>query len=1007
MLVNIDHENVNIKLTHEFASKMAGGYHVTEVRNLMSIVNAGIIPGGGYGSRDHAFFGEFAPWDPRNSSTLNYLGSGNEYLLVLYVPANRLLKYRSSITYNGDIVVMDTVPFPEVQEIWIAKKSPGRRFPAQDPVRITSHKVVDEIVIQCEYAAMAAPPPVIRTLMDTFVDKATEIGRNDIVNELGAAWQAYSRNPSDGKAAANMGVAMVMARHDLYPKKCLQNRICPNCMFEQPKFFLSCPQCKGKFISAGTMNQCSPILILSSREKIDDMIRENEEALAEIQFPDDDALEGEIKIDDEEEIKKEYSPHDDEMGGTDEQEEEAEIIDVDESDSVMVNQERLKRDLINNGGELHNTDPEDRITRFILFKIADFCVHQYEYWRKSVFDETDIGRAKLLAKGVRHDITGTDHPVLRVGLGGPLSLERGLPVTVDDGTLRDFYEDRARAPGATLDAEERVRRYKFSVMVTRLIEALYRRGYDLAGEFRTRVQACNSMSEQTAVEAMRTRAQLREDVGIVEAAMKEALRIAYPDNVTFSFFSNLNPPGNLKISVQEFQSFYVSKNKKKITGEMVHVMHYYGIQNVPAFEELAGKHRRNNEDKPVVLKFLIDTPAGGMHGFNMLMPERSSEVQGTNEQDVVMGEAVVEEERKDEMEVVPAEPASSPDTAADDVSMEIEEKGTTKAAPPDPPLAPIIETVEQEEDTTMNMGEPSKGTVERIEEAQETTDLAAGLSGSRPGKPVTLKPRPPTPPPVMKANPKPPPKEGAMPKDFTPGNQPMMPKMTTQVRQVPKKGETTTESKGSETVVEPKMMPKQPPNPPPSPRQKEMAAAAAAAAKDSTAAAPAKAAAAENVASEGTANQQDDQLWMNYTGTGHDVRDPRPSNTSNQQNIPPRGRGKGRGGGTWQPVTKGSSKGHAQTLSEVWDTDYSEDWSANPTSSSSSSRGRGKGRGNKGRGKAKHNYDEWIATGLRGSVEEVRPLLQWYYPDQYTYHLDEFWYGTYDDQWYVNGRNWR
>ena len=173
----------------------------------------------------------------------------------------------------------------------------------------------------------------------------------------------------------------------------------------------------------------------------------------------------------------------------------------------------------------------------------------------------------------------------------------------------------------------------------------------------------------------------------------------------------------------------------------------------------------------------------------------------------------------------------------------------------------------------------------------------------------------------MKANPKPKPKEGALPKDFTPGKQPVMPKMTTQVRQVPKKGETAAESKGSETTVEPKTMPKQPPNPPPSPRQKELAAAAAAAAKDSTAAAPAKAAAAEHAASEGTANQQDDQLWVNYTGTGHDVRDPRPSNTSNQRNIPPRGRGKGRGGGTWQPVAKAGSKGHAQTLSEAWDTD--------------------------------------------------------------------------------------
>ena len=665
-----------------------------------------------------------------------------------------------------------------------------------------------------------------------------------------------------------------------------------------------------------------------------------------------------------------------------------------------------------------NTDPEDRITRFILFKIADFCVHQYGFWKKYVFDETDNGRAKLLADGVRHDITGTDHPVLRTGLGGPFTLERGLPVTVDEGTLRDFYEDRAKARSATLDAEERVRRYKFSVMVTRLIEALYRRGYDLAGDFRTRVQACNSMSEQTTTEAMRTRAQLREDVGVVEAAMKEALRIAYPDSVTFSFFSNLNPPGNLKIDVHEFQSFYVSKNKKKITGEMVHVMHYYGIQNVPVFEELASKHRRNNEERPVVLKFLIDPPAGRMHGFNMLMPERSSEVQGTNEQDVAMEETVGEEEKKDDMEVVPAEPASSPDTAADDVSMDAEEKKTTKAALPEPPLAPIIETGDQDEDATMNVGEPSKGTVERIEETQQTEDLAAGLSEGQPGKPVVLKPRPPTPPPIMKARAKPKPKEGALPTDFTPGNQPVMPKMTTSVRQVPKKSESTTESKGSDTVVEPKMMPKQPPNPPPSPRQIEMAAAAAAAAKENTAAAPPKATTVEQVVKDGTTNQQNDQLWASYTGTGPEVMDPRPSNTSTQQNIHPRARGRGRSGGTWQPVNKGSSKGntkggsksHATTLSEEWDNDYSDDWSVNPAASSSSSstfRGKGRGRGGKGRGKAQHHYDEWIATGLRGSVEEVRPLLQWYYPDQYTHHLDEFWYGTYDDQWYVNARNWR
>ena len=124
-------------------------------------------------------------------------------------------------------------------------------------------------------------------------------------------------------------------------------------------------------------------------------------------------------------------------------------------------------------------------------------------------------------------------------------------------------------------------------------------------------------------------------------------------------------------------------------------------------------------------------------------------------------------------------------------------------------------------------------------------------------------------------------------------------------------------------------------------------------------------------------------------------------------------------GGTWQPVNKGSPKGntkggsksHATTLSEEWDNDYSDvtgRLTLQPhTHHHQHSEGKDEAEEGKGRGKAQHHYDEWIATGLRGSVEEVRPLLQWYYPDQYTHHLDEFWYGTYDDQWYVNARTWR
>ena len=84
--VNIDFENMNMKFTKELAFKLGGGYHVTTVDTLLSIIKKGIIPGGGSGGRDHVFFGEYAPWDPVNASTLSYLGRNHDKLLVLYVP---------------------------------------------------------------------------------------------------------------------------------------------------------------------------------------------------------------------------------------------------------------------------------------------------------------------------------------------------------------------------------------------------------------------------------------------------------------------------------------------------------------------------------------------------------------------------------------------------------------------------------------------------------------------------------------------------------------------------------------------------------------------------------------------------------------------------------------------------------------------------------------------------------------------------------------------------------
>ena len=75
--VNLDFVNMNMKCTKELVFKLAGGYHVTNVDSLLSIIKKGIIPGGGTGGRDHVFFREYAPWDPANLCTLNHLGPDN------------------------------------------------------------------------------------------------------------------------------------------------------------------------------------------------------------------------------------------------------------------------------------------------------------------------------------------------------------------------------------------------------------------------------------------------------------------------------------------------------------------------------------------------------------------------------------------------------------------------------------------------------------------------------------------------------------------------------------------------------------------------------------------------------------------------------------------------------------------------------------------------------------------------------------------------------------------
>ena len=117
------------------------------------------------------------------------------------------------------------------------------------------------------------------------------------------------------------------------------------------------------------------------------------------------------------------------------------------------------------------------------------------------------------------------------------------------------------------------------MVIAKLIEALYRRGFELDGSFKLWVQSCNSISEQTTTEATLSPSQLKIAMTSVETAMKEAIKIAFGTD-TYSFFSELNPSDNFKFDIAEIQSFLAFKGKAKVTGEMVHVTHYSTVSRM-------------------------------------------------------------------------------------------------------------------------------------------------------------------------------------------------------------------------------------------------------------------------------------------------------------------------------------------------------------------------------------------------------------------------------------------
>ena len=845
--VNIDHDQMNMKLTRDFSFRLGGGYHVTRVENLASLVMKGIIPGGGEGGRDHVFFGEYAPWDELNMSTLTYLGPDTKSLLVLYVPARRLLKYKSFVTYNGDIVVMETIPFHEVQDMWIAGISPEIGKPAVNPRKITSNKIANEVVCQCELASCSALQVIVQSVMEGMVKTAKQKGRHDLVDELHEHWEEHSKNPNDGVSAASMGAALVLVRYEVNPRVCSLNRLCPNCMFRLPKNMLSCPQCRGQFVSFGTFKQSEPIEIIYSKSEMDEKVKEQEKRLEGMDFPGDD-----VEIDTKEvqvvekEEKKTFAPEQeskalcethrtrlDEHGNPVEEEE-------DEDTVLAIMQERFKKDLENDAvNSALNYDPIAKIGRFFLFKIADFVINAYTPWKKFVFLQSDKKKLESMKAGYRHDVTGGDQPFIMTGPNNDeFALDRGLPVTLDSKTVTEHFQSRHEDGKSRSDGAEMARRYRFSVVITKLIEALYRRGHDLDGEFARLVKVVNKAADREEARLVGN-ADTMLATGRVEIAMEEAIRIAFGAN-SYSFVSTNRPQRHYAFDMEDFQSYVLSKSRGgNVRGEMLHVLHYYNLITVPGMIEKARDMAETHAENPVRLKFVAGTALADRPGVNNLMPIEMNVIEEANDEKM-------EGEQDEQMEEVVVEEV---DRYADPNQ-------------PPPPLAPIVEdiTAKEQEKEKRARSTGSKTMVE-MTQAEYAEGVATGPPEAR--TPVILKPAKPEGstyvPPTAKAVPK------GSSGPASSKKEEKIPKETTEKTTTKEEAPSASDSKTKKTYQV-----KGVPKPTTDEVKPEPASASASAptATDTSGAAPS--AMAEPVDTTANADQGDgtSNLWGDFVGTG-------------------------------------------------------------------------------------------------------------------------------------------
>ena len=280
-LMELDPHKFAISPSMSLVNQIGGAYRATSCRNLLPIVERGILPGTSiqeaqYARYDtgrlHSYFGVFPPWDARNTTTKQRVnGHGNHAmpLVVLHIPVLDLVRLQGRITDSGNIIVNRPVPFSLVKEVWfcIPKDTDRRGFDHIE--KIMDGDLEDEMALEYqaspilhEFKKMKTPARLMQLLCD-MPSGPHNAEKERLLRELATAIDYHhedARRQHYLKEAANF---MIRRTHpgDLVMDSVgnqVRMRLCPACYHLTPSCFSMCSICWSLFISRGKFRRQEP-----------------------------------------------------------------------------------------------------------------------------------------------------------------------------------------------------------------------------------------------------------------------------------------------------------------------------------------------------------------------------------------------------------------------------------------------------------------------------------------------------------------------------------------------------------------------------------------------------------------------------------------------------------------------------------------------------------------------------------------------------------------------------